>query len=64
MIKLSAEIATLMTGTRDVGIYCGPVYLWPLVAVHLEAGHLAGAVAAGRAPRITRSACPPTSRRP
>jgi hypothetical protein len=48
VIKLSEEIATLMTGTRDVGIYYGPVYLWPLVAVHLEAGHLAGAVAAGR----------------
>ena len=48
VIKLSEEIATLMTGTRDVGIYYGPVHLWPLVAVHLEAGHLAGAVAASR----------------
>src|SRR6266581_3854590 len=48
VIKLSEEIATLMTGTPDVGIYYGPVHLWPLVAVHLEAGHLAGAVAASR----------------
>jgi hypothetical protein len=48
VIKLSEEIETLMTGTRDVGIYYGPVHLWPLVAVHLEAGHLAEAVAASR----------------
>jgi hypothetical protein len=57
VIKLSEEIATLMTGTRDVGIYYGPVHLWPLVAVHLEAGHLPEAVAASRqlpdhAPRL------------
>jgi hypothetical protein len=48
VIKLSEEIATLMTGTPDVGVCYGPVHLWPLVAVHLEAGHLAGAVAASR----------------
>lgn len=48
VIKLSEEIGTLMTGPIDVGLYYGPVYLWPLVAVHLEAGHVAGAVAAGR----------------
>ena len=48
VIKLSEEIATLMTGTPDVGVCYGPIHLWPLVAVHLEAGHLAGAVAASR----------------
>jgi len=48
VIKLSEEIATLMTGTPDVGIYYSPVHLWPLAAVRLEAGHLAEAVAASR----------------
>jgi tetratricopeptide (TPR) repeat protein len=48
VIKLSEEIAAVMTGPPDVGIYYGPVYLWLLVAVHLEAGHLAEAVAASR----------------
>ena len=48
VIKLAEEIATLMTGTPDVGLYYGPVRLWPLAAVHLEAGHLAEAVAATR----------------
>jgi tetratricopeptide (TPR) repeat protein len=48
VIKLSDEIAALMTDPPDVGIYYGPVYLWLLVAVHLEAGHLAEAVAASR----------------
>src|SRR6266536_488040 len=48
VIKLSEEIATLIAGAPDVAIYYGPVHLWPLVAVHLEAGHLAGAVAASR----------------
>ena len=64
VIKLSEEIAALMTGTADAGIYHGLVHLWPLVAVHLEAGHLAEAVAASPpAHRTTRSACPPASRR-
>jgi DNA-binding SARP family transcriptional activator/tetratricopeptide (TPR) repeat protein len=48
VIKLAEEIATLMTGTPDAGLYYGPVHLWPLAAVHLEAGHLAEAVAATR----------------
>jgi hypothetical protein len=51
VIKLAEEIATLMTGTPDAGLYYGPVHLWPLAAVHLEAGHLAEAVAATRRPR-------------
>ncbi len=48
VIKLAEEITTLMTGTLDAGLYYGPVHLWPLAAVHLEAGHLAEAVAATR----------------
>jgi DNA-binding SARP family transcriptional activator/tetratricopeptide (TPR) repeat protein len=48
VIKLAEEIATLTTGTPDAGLYYGPVHLWPLTAVHLEAGHLAEAVAATR----------------
>src|SRR5206468_11389219 len=48
VIKLAEEIATLIPGTPDAGIYYGPVHLWPLAAVHLEAGHLAEAVAATR----------------
>ena len=48
VIKLAEEIATLTTGTPDAGLYYGPVHLWPLAAVHLEAGHLAEAVAATR----------------
>jgi hypothetical protein len=48
VIKLVEEIATLMTGAPDAGLYYGPVHLWPLAAVHLEAGHLAEAVAATR----------------
>ena len=48
VIKLAEEIATLMAGTPDAGLYYGPVHLWPLAAVHLEAGHLAEAVAATR----------------
>ena len=48
VIKLAEEIATLLTGTPDAGLYYGPVHLWPLAAVHLEAGHLAEAVAATR----------------
>ena len=48
VIKLAEEIATLTTGTLDAGLYYGPVHLWPLAAVHLEAGHLAEAVTATR----------------
>ena len=48
VIKLAEEIATLLAGTPDAGLYYGPVHLWPLAAVHLEAGHLAEAVAATR----------------
>jgi hypothetical protein len=48
VIKLAEEIAALTTGTPDAGLYYGPVHLWPLAAVHLEAGHLAEAVAATR----------------
>ena len=48
VIKLAEEIATLIPGTPDAGIYYGPVHLWPLAAVHLEAGQLAEAVAATR----------------
>jgi hypothetical protein len=48
VIKLAEEIATLLTGTPDAGLYYGPVHLWPLAAVHLEASHLAEAVAATR----------------
>jgi len=48
VIKLAEEIATLMTGTPDMGLYFGPVHLWPLAAVHLATGHLAEAVAATR----------------
>jgi tetratricopeptide (TPR) repeat protein len=46
VIKLAEEITTLTTGTPDAGLYYGPVHLWPLAAVHLEAGHLAEAVVA------------------
>jgi len=46
VIKLAEEITTLTTGTPDAGLYYGPVHLWPLAAVHLEAGHLAEAIAA------------------
>ena len=48
VIKLAEEIAALLAGTPDAGLYYGPVHLWPLAAVHLEAGHLAEAVAATR----------------
>jgi adenylate cyclase len=48
VIKLAEEITTLTTDTPDAGLYYGPVHLWPLAAVHLEAGHLAEAVAATR----------------
>ena len=48
VIKLSGEIAELMAGTARLGFYHGLIYLWPLIAVHLEAGHVGGAVAVSR----------------
>jgi class 3 adenylate cyclase/tetratricopeptide (TPR) repeat protein len=48
VIKLSDEIAELMATTVGSGFYQGLIYLWPLIAVHLDAGHVAEAVAAGR----------------
>ena len=48
VITLSGEIAELMAGTARLGFYHGLVHLWPLIAVHLEAGHVAGAVAVSR----------------
>jgi tetratricopeptide (TPR) repeat protein len=60
VIKRAEEIATLLTGTPDAGLYYGPVHLWPLAAVHLEAGQLAEAVAATR--RLRASTQVPASR--
>ena len=37
-----------MAGTSRPGFYHGLVHLWPLIAVHLEAGHLADAIAMSR----------------
>ena len=48
VITLSDEIAELMAGTGRLGFYHGLVHLWPLVAVHLETGHVASAVAVSR----------------
>ncbi len=48
VITLSGEIAELMAGTARLGFHHGLVHLWPLIAVHLEAGHVAGAVAVSR----------------
>ena len=48
VIALSAEIAELTTATVDMASYHGPVHLWPALAAHLDAGDLAGAVAAAR----------------
>ena len=48
VIKLSEEIAGLMASTIGSGFYQGLIYLWPLIAVHLDTGNVAGAVAAGR----------------
>ncbi len=48
VITLSGEIAELMAGTARLGFYHGLVHLWPLIAVHLEAGHVAAAVAVSR----------------
>jgi predicted negative regulator of RcsB-dependent stress response len=60
VIKRAEEIATLMTDAHDAGLYYGLVHLWPLAAVHLEAGHLAEAVAAIR--RLQAHTQPPASR--
>ena len=60
VIKRAEEIATLMTDTHDAGLYYGLVHLWPLAAVHLEAGYLAEAVAAIR--RLQAHTRPPASR--
>lgn len=48
VIKLSEQIAELMATAVGSGFYQGLIYLWPLIAVHLDAGHLAEAVAAAR----------------
>ena len=48
VITLSDELAELMAATVGSGFSQGLVYLWPLIAVHLETGNVAGAVAAGR----------------
>ena len=48
VITLSCEITELMADTTRLGFYHGLVHLWPLIAVHLEAGHVAGAVAVSR----------------
>ena len=48
VITLSGEIAELIAGTGRLGFYHGLVHRWPLVAVHLETGHVASAVAVSR----------------
>ena len=48
VITLSGEIAELIAGTGRLGSYHGLVHRWPLIAVHLEAGHVAAAVAVSR----------------
>ena len=48
VITLSDELAELMAATVGSGFSRGLVYLWPLIAVHLDTGNVAGAVAAGR----------------
>ena len=48
MITLSGEIAELIAGTARLGSYHGLVHGWPLISVHLEAGHVAAAVAVSR----------------
>jgi tetratricopeptide (TPR) repeat protein len=48
VITLSDELAELMAATVASGFSQGLVYLWPLIAVHLDTGNVAGAVAAGR----------------
>ena len=56
VIRLSEEVAELMAATAGSGFYQGLIYLWPLLAVHLDAGHVAEAVAAGR--QLLRNARP------
>jgi hypothetical protein len=56
VIKLSEEIAGLMATTVGSGFYQGQMYLWPLLAVHLDTGNVAGAMAAGR--QLLRAARP------
>ncbi len=48
VITLSGQIAELIAGTARLGSYHGLVHGWPLIAVHLEAGHVAAAVAVSR----------------
>ena len=48
VITLSGEIAELIAGTTRLDSYHGLVHLWPLIAVHLEADHVAAAVAVSR----------------
>jgi len=48
VITLSAEIAELTADSARLGFYHGLVHLWPLITVHLEAGHVSGAVAVSR----------------
>ena len=48
VIKLSAELAPLMTSAEYPWSYHGLVHPWPLVAVHLDAGDIAAAIAAVR----------------
>jgi tetratricopeptide (TPR) repeat protein len=48
VVKLSGEIAALMTPDTDPWAYHGLVHLWPMVAAHLDAGDVAAAVEAVR----------------
>ena len=48
VITLTDEIPVLMAATIGSGFYQGLIYLWPLIAVHLDTGNVAGAMAAGR----------------
>jgi hypothetical protein len=57
VIKLSAEIPALMAAAVGSGFYQGLVYLWPLLAVHLDTGQMAEAVAVGR--QLLQAARPP-----
>ena len=62
MITLSGEIAELMAATVRLGFYHGLVHLWPLIAVHLDAGHVAGAVAVSRQiPQYRAVPCSPAT---
>jgi DNA-binding SARP family transcriptional activator len=49
VIKLSAEVAAVMTDPEYPWAYHGLVHQWPLIAVHLDAGDVAAAIAAVRA---------------